>query len=362
MTGRTDRIIQSGRVPERRKASIRRSRLIAFLRRWPDEVRTSTWSDRASSSRSIRWMMSRTASAPIPACRIRPPRAPLPYFASRSRKFQPSSDVSGRVIIGASRSISSRVLRISSFRPSASVRRRSRSASSSASIDSSRSAIRAAVARSSSASRDFSSSPIRSISAAAILRRRAVASRPPLSPAATTTSPVGSKAIVSSAGPVPRAARAASTAWAAAATPSVRSVRWLSRSARVLARAWFSSSFWRLSPARSSSSRSARALPPRPPRPSASSSSWRRARWRASSSTWVTMYRAKYRIRSRLRGLMSSRMPSRLGVPLKYQMWLTGEASWMWPIRSRRTLLRVTSTPHLSQMMPLYRIRLYLPQ
>ena len=41
------------------------------------------------------------------------------------------------------------------------------------------------------------------------------------------------------------------------------------------------------------------------------------------------------------------------GVPLKYQMWLTGLASWMWPIRSRRTLERVTSTPHLSQMMPL---------
>ena len=59
---------------------------------------------------------------------------------------------------------------------------------------------------------------------------------------------------------------------------------------------------------------------------------------------------------------MSSRMPRRLGVPLKYQMWLTGLASWMCPIRSRRTLARVTSTPHLSQMMPLYRMRLYLPQ
>jgi hypothetical protein len=43
MTGMTDRIIHSGRVPERRKASIRRSRLMAFLRRWPDVVRTSTW-------------------------------------------------------------------------------------------------------------------------------------------------------------------------------------------------------------------------------------------------------------------------------------------------------------------------------
>ena len=59
---------------------------------------------------------------------------------------------------------------------------------------------------------------------------------------------------------------------------------------------------------------------------------------------------------------MSSRMPSRLGVPLKYQMWLTGLASWMWPMRSRRTFERVTSTPHLSQMIPLYRMRLYFPQ
>ena len=34
----------------------------------------------------------------------------------------------------------------------------------------------------------------------------------------------------------------------------------------------------------------------------------------------------------------------------------------MWPMRSRRTLERATSTPHLSQTMPLKRTRLYLPQ
>jgi hypothetical protein len=39
-----------------------------------------------------------------------------------------------------------------------------------------------------------------------------------------------------------------------------------------------------------------------------------------------------------------------------------GAASSMWPIRSRRTLARVTSTPQRSQMMPLKRTRLYLPQ
>ena len=83
MTGRTERIIHSGRVPERRKASIRRSRLIAFLRRWPEVVRTSTWRERPSSSRSIRVMMSRTASAPMPAQKTRPLRAPEPYLSSR---------------------------------------------------------------------------------------------------------------------------------------------------------------------------------------------------------------------------------------------------------------------------------------
>ena len=39
-----------------------------------------------------------------------------------------------------------------------------------------------------------------------------------------------------------------------------------------------------------------------------------------------------------------------------------GAASSMCPMRSRRTLDRVTSTPQRSQMMPLNRTRLYLPQ
>ena len=163
----------------------------------------------------------------------------------------------------------------------------------------------------------------------------------------------GERDRVSSATPLLSSARSASVAWAAAAISSVRAARCASRSALVRASSSLSSSFWRLTLVRNSSSSSARRSPALPPRPSASSSIAARARLRASSSTCVTMYSAKYRIRSRLRGLMSSRMPSRLGVPLKYQMWLTGLASWMWPIRSRRTLLRVTSTPHLSQMMPL---------
>ena len=52
----------------------------------------------------------------------------------------------------------------------------------------------------------------------------------------------------------------------------------------------------------------------------------------------------------------------RLGRPLKNQMCETGEASSMWPMRSRRTRACVTSTPHLSQITPAYFMRLYLPQ
>jgi len=65
---------------------------------------------------------------------------------------------------------------------------------------------------------------------------------------------------------------------------------------------------------------------------------------------------------SRSFGAMSSRYPRREGTPLKYQMWVTGAASSMWPIRSRRTEDLVTSTPQRSQTMPLNRTRLYLPQ
>src|SRR2546430_13120541 len=58
---------------------------------------------------------------------------------------------------------------------------------------------------------------------------------------------------------------------------------------------------------------------------------------------------------------MSRSWPMRLGSPLKNHTWLTGEASSMWPMRSRRTRARVTSTPHLSHTTPANFIRLYLP-
>ena len=51
----------------------------------------------------------------------------------------------------------------------------------------------------------------------------------------------------------------------------------------------------------------------------------------------------------------------RLGSDFRNQMWATGEASSMWPMRSRRTLVSVTSTPHFSQVMPRNFMRLYLP-
>ncbi len=59
--------------------------------------------------------------------------------------------------------------------------------------------------------------------------------------------------------------------------------------------------------------------------------------------------------------MLSSRLIG-LGTPFRYQMWLTGAANSTWPIRSRRTLARVTSTPHRSQVMPRNLILRYLPQ
>ena len=59
---------------------------------------------------------------------------------------------------------------------------------------------------------------------------------------------------------------------------------------------------------------------------------------------------------------MSRIRPIRDGIPLKYQIWDTGVANSICPIRSRRTFAFVTSTPHLSQTTPLWRMRLYLPQ
>ena len=60
--------------------------------------------------------------------------------------------------------------------------------------------------------------------------------------------------------------------------------------------------------------------------------------------------------------MSSMRDSGKLEGLLKYQMWLTGAASSMWPMRSRRTLAVVTSTPQRSHTMFLKRMPLYLPQ
>ncbi len=44
--------------------------------------------------------------------------------------------------------------------------------------------------------------------------------------------------------------------------------------------------------------------------------------------------------------------PTGTGSDFKNQMCATGEASSIWPMRSRRTLDKVTSTPHFSQITP----------
>ena len=60
------------------------------------------------------------------------------------------------------------------------------------------------------------------------------------------------------------------------------------------------------------------------------------------------------------------RVLARDGTPLADAQVLseipTGAASVMFTMRSRRTDGRVTSTPHFSQVMPLKRMFLYLPQ
>ena len=58
---------------------------------------------------------------------------------------------------------------------------------------------------------------------------------------------------------------------------------------------------------------------------------------------------------------MSSARLITLGVFLTNQMFATGAASSICPIRSRRTLARVTSTPQRSQTTPLNFWRLNFP-
>ena len=57
-----------------------------------------------------------------------------------------------------------------------------------------------------------------------------------------------------------------------------------------------------------------------------------------------------------------SKYPILFGRDLKYHMCATGTTRLICPILSLLTFFSVTSTPHLSQTIPLYLILLYLPQ
>ena len=75
----------------------------------------------------------------------------------------------------------------------------------------------------------------------------------------------------------------------------------------------------------------------------------------------TTTYASKYSTRSMSRKVMSRTIPKRLGKDFRNQMCAQGADKSMWPMRSRRTLVWVTSTPHFSQMTPRCFKRLYLP-
>ena len=75
----------------------------------------------------------------------------------------------------------------------------------------------------------------------------------------------------------------------------------------------------------------------------------------------MTTKASKYSTRSISRSVMSSMRPMRDGSDFRNQMCAVGLASSMWPMRSRRTLDWVTSTPHFSHTTPRCFRRLYLP-
>ena len=75
----------------------------------------------------------------------------------------------------------------------------------------------------------------------------------------------------------------------------------------------------------------------------------------------VTIKLSKYKTFSRSFKAKSKRRPILLGRDFKNQICATGAANGIWPILSLLTLVKVTSTPHFSQMIPLNFILLYLP-
>ncbi len=86
--------------------------------------------------------------------------------------------------------------------------------------------------------------------------------------------------------------------------------------------------------------------------------------WPRSSSVMpgsTTTKASKYSTRSISLSVMSSIRPMRDGSDFRNQICATGLASSMCAMRSRRTLVCVTSTPHFSHTTPRCFRRLYLP-
>ena len=75
----------------------------------------------------------------------------------------------------------------------------------------------------------------------------------------------------------------------------------------------------------------------------------------------TTTNASKYKTRSISRSVMSSIRPIRDGNDLRNQMCATGLARSMCAMRSRRTFVCVTSTPHFSHTTPRCLRRLYFP-
>ena len=181
MTGRVDRIIHSGRAPDLRNASIRRSRLIAFLRRCPDVCRISMCSFWARSSRSSCSMIFLTASAPMPASNMRP------YCSVRLR-----NSISVSVCMTLMSFSCCRALRAASLASSVSRATCSRSLASASSIPPVRSASDWSSRSCAAALASLTSVSSASTSAATALRS-AVSAAFDVSPARAMTSPVGVK-------------------------------------------------------------------------------------------------------------------------------------------------------------------------
>ena len=201
------RTIHSGRVPDLRSASTTRSRLVAFLRRCPSSCASRSAASCRGASRSMRTMRSRTASAPMPASKSAGRRGRRCRTCGRGRGSS-SRRASSRQEVARLEARRSRPWPCGSPPGARRPRRcrRSCSASSSALFSRRVSSMRCRIVASCWPRSPGSPSLTRSISsAAASLSVALSASLPPRSPAATMTSPVGSKTMAASAAPLPSA-------------------------------------------------------------------------------------------------------------------------------------------------------------